>query len=101
MTGLTLFIIWLVGSIVFYLADGWFGFSDSFQFKEDIVFASIFWIVYVPIKLLMGVNRYLRKIKRNIRNKRQQREKIRIAEQKELASYEEEIERELKINQAR
>jgi len=98
MTNFTLLIIWIVGAILLYLADGWFNFSAKFRLPEDTFFVCVGWFVYLPIKLLITANSWLRTLKQNRLTKQQKEEKIRIAEQEEIKQCLAEYERELKEN---
>ena len=98
MTGSAIFIIWIVGAILLYLADGWFNFSAKFEHREDTFLACVGWYVYLPIKLLIGIDIKVRKLKQIRMAKQQQEAKIRIAEQEEIKQCLAEYERELKEN---
>jgi len=98
------FLMWvgcyLIAMILFYISDGWFGYFDDMSENDRnyIFWICLFWIIFIPLGIIFSLHGFLNNIKKKRIKKQQQKEKIRIADLKELDQLEEELTQELKIN---
>ena len=66
--------------------------------RDYIFWICLFWIIFIPLGIIFSLHGFLNNIKKKRIKKQQQKEKIRIADLKELDQLEEELTQELKID---
>jgi hypothetical protein len=88
--------VWIIGAVVFYILDGWF----DYQFENDAglfcFIAAIWpiWIWFVIPGILAGkAHDSLKEKKRIYLEKKEALQKIRVAQEKEIETIEEELEK--------
>lgn len=84
-------IAWILGAILFYIADGWF----DYNLEGGEYFAvSILWPVVLPVVIVAALHDALKNYKITYAAKKEKAEKIRIAQEQEI----EKIAKELPLN---
>jgi hypothetical protein len=82
-------------AIAAYLLDGWYRWSKDFSDEDDFVLAIIFWPIIMPIFLLWNLKDKIEKARKTYDVKEQEKGKIRVQVEKEvaiqLAALEEEL----------
>lgn len=91
---------YLLGSFAFCLWDSWIGmpvdWNDRYGETPPLGVAAAFWPIAVPIVALIAFNNYLKESKENRIVQEKNKQKLRIAQQKEMDEAWEQIEEEAK-----
>ena len=82
----------------FCLWDSWIGMPVKWNGYDapGVWLAAIFWVIAVPIVCMIAFSNYLKRAKADREKKEEHQWRVRVAAEKELDKYQEEVEEEVK-----
>jgi len=98
MIAFLVFVSYLLMAMAFCAWDAFIGLPVEFDGRENppLVLVAAFWPVAAPILVLVSFANFLGRVKEKREYREEQQRKVRVAAQKEMDNYLEEVEKELK-----